>query len=430
MASRHCQGASSQGVCLGTAALATLVGCLLLTPTGARSQPDYALDSPSWNGLARFLALARETGATVETPQRVSLWALSSNDAIVVIYPTQPLPLLGLTAFMRAGGRLAIIDDFGASEEMLHAYKIGRHRPSTRDGSRRLRNNENLLVARPSAPHPLAQGVVALVANHPRVLYHSELKPIFSLSERRNALVLAGAVGEGRLVVAGDASILINNMLQFRGNQVFAKNLVQYLTGGASKRLLVVVRDVPILERYGTSASGHPLETVRHGLERLSRTELPRSAIRTLTFVLCAVLLLALATALPRHSPYADHARMFMRPCSMAGFTGRLRFFGRHRQNLLQPLMVFKFELEPAIAAQLGLSGRPLSDKIIERMRALDIPEKNVAELQLLLRDLRDLHERRDSEPTPPRIRPGQFHNMVSTGIRALALIREKTHLS
>ena len=130
---------------------------------------------------------------------------------------------------MYEGGRLAIADDFG---EGVAARRLPHHaqRAGRTDDTRRLRGNRNVLIATPSVRHPLALDVLALVTNHPQVLHHDALEAIFSLSTTRaSAVVLAGAVGQGRLVAIGDSSVLINNMLEFSGNRAFARNLVRYL---------------------------------------------------------------------------------------------------------------------------------------------------------------------------------------------------------
>jgi hypothetical protein len=184
--------------------------CVLLSPLAvaglARAQGDYDPRSSEWHGLGQLLAIAEEVGAIVETPDRLDVGTLRPDDALLVVYPTRELPVAGLAGFLRAGGRLALADDFGQGDDLLNLYRISRQEPTAVDAPR-LRGNQDLLVASPGDPHILTDGVSAVVANHPQTVYHAELQPILAFGRRPgNAVVLAGAVGEGRLVAIADPS--------------------------------------------------------------------------------------------------------------------------------------------------------------------------------------------------------------------------------
>src|SRR5690606_20633598 len=137
--------------------------------------------------------------------------------------------------------------------------------------------------------HPLTEGVRALVTNHPAVVHHPDLEPIFSFGER-DAVVLAGAVGAGRLVTIGDPSVLINNMLELRGNQRFAENLVDYLAERRG-RLFVITPDAQLVGRYGEPGADRPLHDLRALLERAAAAELPEGALRIVAAALAGILL-------------------------------------------------------------------------------------------------------------------------------------------
>src|SRR5690606_25229827 len=139
-------------------------------PATAAAAPDYGFDNAQWNGLTRFVALAREV-VPVDLPERLDVGALQPTDGVVLLAPSGPLPVSSLADFMRAGGRVALIDDDGAGDALLALYRMTRE-PANTEAAPKLRSNPNLPAATAAnARHPLADGVGILVANHPMELY-------------------------------------------------------------------------------------------------------------------------------------------------------------------------------------------------------------------------------------------------------------------
>src|SRR5690606_38491163 len=168
--------------------------------------------------------------------------------------------------------------DFGAGGSLLDVFQIGRGPPST-ERALKLRGNAALLVARPVGSHRLTTGVPALVANHPAIVYHRSLEPIFELTAGE-ALVLAGAVGPGRLVVLSDPSVLIDNMLELRGNRTFAENAIDYLDDARGGRLFVVGPRARLAGRFGEPGADRLLHDLRASLEQVAGLRLPPLAMR------------------------------------------------------------------------------------------------------------------------------------------------------
>lgn len=395
---------------------------LLFSAGGARAQDhrgDYDLRSDAWNGLSQLLTAAEGAEAIVEAPDRLDVGTLQPGDALLVVYPTADMPVAGIASFLRAGGRVALADDFGRGNELLDLYRIARQPPTAPDAPR-LRGNEDLIVATPGEPHVLTDGVTAVVANHPQTVYHAELAPILSFGDRPgNALVLAGAVGEGRLVAIADPSILINNMLQFRGNRRFASNLVGYLTAGRSGRIYLITGDTRMVGRFGEPGADRPLHDLRAALEQFARSPLPPAFLQAAAFGIALILLAFAATALPRRSPYEGRA-MFARPAVAGGFWGRVAYFRDRPANLLQPLMVYKFELEGEIVRRLDLKGRTLLRDVLAAMRKRGMAERDVTEMKSILLELDELRERQDRPPAPPRVGPARMHQLLASAERIL----------
>lgn len=387
----------------------------------ARAQDDFATRGGGWNSVSQLILIARERGITVEIPQRLDAGTLRPSDSLLILGPNEAPPSREITGFLRAGGRVLLADDFGAGRSLLDTFEIGRGRPST-DRALKLRGNPALLVARPHGQHRLTRDVSALVTNHPSIVYHRQLSPIFEINQGE-ALVLAGAVGSGRLVVLSDPSVLIDNMLELRGNRVFAENLLDYLDDARGGRLFVVGPDTVIAGRYGEPGADRPLHDIRAALEHAARLEIPPLALRIGSIALAAIAIILAVGTLPRRSPYRSE-RMFARAPAQGGFIGRVRFFARNSSDLMQPLMVYKFELEAEILRRLALGGKSLLRDVLAGMRRRGMAEDDVNGMRTLLLELDRLRELQDRPPAP-RVGPARFRELVATGERLLARIAE-----
>lgn len=392
---------------------------IVLLHTGiARADGDFEPQNREWNGLSDLVALCRSASIRVQMPNRLDAGNLSPRDAVLLVYPRGEISVEGLSEFLKAGGRVALADDFGTGTPLLRAYQITRTAPMARN-ILRLRDNDALLVARPNGNHPLTDGVSALVTNHPQALHHTDLAPLFTLGQG-DALVLAGAVGEGRFVAIADPSALINNMLEFRGNHQFAENLVRYLAENHG-RLFIMTGTHEVRGMYGTPGADRPLFALRAAIERLSRAPIPKEAVQLLALMLVAILFVVGATALPRKTPY-DGKSMFARPPAAGGFVGRVQFFLREDANFLQPLMVYKFELEGEILRRMNLSTQPLLRDVVDVLRANGAKEQELSQARELLLTLDNLHTAQDRPPGPPNVTRARFHQLVAQGEKLLAV--------
>lgn len=406
----------------GLTALLAVVAAWLAAGSVAVAAPDgedadYARHGRGWNGLRELLELAAEAGVQVNAPARIDLGTLGARDGLLLIYPQAPPPRADLAAFMYEGGRLALADDFGEGVALLEGFQIERTEPPVAGEVRRLRGNRNVLIATPRVRHPLSLDVHALVTNHAQALRHAALDAIFSLDDdERGAVVLAGAVGKGRLVAIGDSSVLINNMLEFSGNRAFARNLLRYLAQDG--QLWIAAPATELAGTYGQSRASDPLEGLRAALARLSRVRLPESAIRASTAVIALLLLFGAASGLPRRTSLL-RAVALPAPEMLAGFAGRIRFFASPGRDLLVPLLAYKVELEHAIAAALGLNAPIELLQVEARMRASRHPEALVLAVRALLLELAS-HALPSPRPVPAR----KFHELVAEGDRILVALR------
>lgn len=227
---RVVRGAHAFGVCL----------MVILCAVSAQAAP-FDPNGADWEGCSRLVDLAREElGVTrVQVLEEVDYERLGSSDGLLLIHPEGSYDLDELSAFMKMGGRVAVVDDFGDGDRLLDRFRIIRG-PAPTDPLQMLRGNPQLPIATPASGHPIVADVAQVVLNHPTTVKHADLSSLLRIprvgGEVGPDVALAGQVGEGRLVALGDPSIFINQMLRFPGNRALAKNLLVYLLEGSGER--------------------------------------------------------------------------------------------------------------------------------------------------------------------------------------------------
>lgn len=223
-----------------------LVLALLLLAPAAAGAEDFDPDNTEWNGLSELAGLVPAGG--LEVANAPSLPA--AGGGLVWIHPAAGADVEGLRAFVRAGGRAVIADDFGSSGPLFGAFGLTLGDVDTA-GLERLGGNPALPVARADAGWPLAQGVSQVVTNHPAgVSGPGEVRLRFDGSKA--ALAIEQRLGRGRILFLSDPGVLINNMLELDGNRRFARNLLAFVGESGAIRLHVG----PLPGRAGDGAGG------------------------------------------------------------------------------------------------------------------------------------------------------------------------------
>ncbi|MCB9605290.1 MAG: DUF4350 domain-containing protein [Polyangiaceae bacterium] len=249
----------------------------------------FSLNDTSWEGTSDLLSLAREKlgKQRVELVATLDWGALKPTDGVIVIHPEVDIDYDEASAFMRDGGRIAVLDDHGKGATFLERFQIHRI-PAPIRPAIALRQNSSLPIAMPAVQqvagheqgrHPVVRDVQQLVTNHPSGFRHPNLTPVLTIpavGEPDVTLAVTGIIADrGRLFAMGDPSAFINLMLRYPGNRACAEGLIDYLVeddswGKRQGRLFIVVNRFKQTGHFGgRSGLAQELEEYWEGFKEL-----------------------------------------------------------------------------------------------------------------------------------------------------------------
>ncbi|MBL4634095.1 MAG: DUF4350 domain-containing protein [Kofleriaceae bacterium] len=282
---------------------------LPLQGTGVAHADDsnYQVDNTGWDGVSTLAALAEGIGLQVIQERYIEWEDLDSDDLVFLIYPTTLIDSTAVVSFIRNGGRVLVADDFGQAYRIFG--RLGGRRSEDVTASRYYENKVFAPVAEPTGSHPLSDGISYLTTNHPTTIRNLEgMTSVFDFQDG-SSVVAAGRIGAGRYVALSDPSVLINRMLQFEGNLLFAINLIRYLVRpGQSDRLIILSGDITLAgtprNQYddGTwNGAASVLATNVDGwLDQLNTWLLTTWGLRMLTVLLSTLLAIGVFLSIPR----------------------------------------------------------------------------------------------------------------------------------
>lgn len=360
---------------------ALLAGALLAIASLTRPARAGAFDlnDTTWEGCSELLTLARnELGAERVIVQSVLDWQeLKPVDGVLLIHPMRVVDAEEATAFMRAGGRLAVADDYGLGDRLLEHFRIRRRTLPDRPLDM-LRSKPALPIAQPASDpdaagavglHPTVAFVEHVALNHGTGLTHPDLTPVLAVrgvGEERVDVAVAGQVDAGRLLAMGDSSAFINQMLRYPGNRRFAVGVVHYLvegerpTGGTG-RLWIIANQFNERVGFGgvmpwRKSVDRRLAELRDGLASWRRDGVPDWA-HTLLAVLAALSVLWWAgAALLR--VYRSRVPRFARPVPLVaqgGLAGRMAVLASPTSPAALALLELRSALTESLAHHLDL---------------------------------------------------------------------------
>ncbi len=418
-----------------------LLACITLIAASwpcAASEPFSAQD-PGWEGCSTFVSVASAAiGApNVVVVQQLAWDVLRAGDGLVVLHPTHPLNPDELSSFLRAGGRVAVLDDYGAGDQILTRFHIQRVAAPQRP-ARALRNNPALAIAEPVADtaqghamsvHPIVANLTQVVTNHPTGLAHPNLSPVLQIKARSEpdvVIAVAGQVGRGRLLAVGDPSIVINQMMRYPGNREFAAGLARYLVdddtwGTRGGKLYVVTGDFREEGAFGNQSTvaktlGAALRDLSTMLSDVRQHGLPGPVLVVLGAFAALGAILWLASIGAR--AYRRLPPRFARPVPLVaqgGIAGRAAVLAAPTTHRALAVLELKAALEESMAARLGLELPVSAPSLLDgahRSGALDETQLKALKKLLLMMGL---VETSVSAGRPTRIRESELKHTAST---------------
>jgi hypothetical protein len=369
------------------AALASFLASSLASSRAAYASP-FDLSGHDWEGAADFVAVAKaEVGAARVIPTgQLDMHGLKREDSVIVLHPERTLDVESLSRFMRAGGRVLLLDDFGTGDALLTHFGLERVAPP-RHPAEALRNNPSFAIAEPASAHPVASDVVKVVTNHPTGLKHPELSPVLKIrgngTDEPDVLVaVAGAVGQGRLLAVGDPSIVMNSMLRYPGNKAFARGLARYAadddTWGkrSNGKIYVVAGSFDQKGVFGDDSLlgedwSERLRNLEDALASIRADGLPPSLAFWLAVCVAFGIILWVGTrAAKTHKPLQPRFTRDVPLVAQGGVAGHAAVIGAAHTSRVLAMLELKAALEEDLCALLGIDKNPGHEVLLAQASA------------------------------------------------------------
>ncbi len=380
------------------------------------------LQGHDWEGCSDLVELARaELGAEhVYVVDTLSLGELTPSDALLMIHPERNLDAEELSRFMRAGGRVILLDDFGKGGSLLEHFGMERVALPAKPAES-LRDQPAFALAEAASGHPVVRNLTRVVTNHASGIKHPDLSVVLRVRGEHEGdvpLAVAGSVGNGRLFAMGDSSVAMNSMLRYSGNRALAVGLLHYALeddtwGARGGRLYVMSGPFQQKGFYGSTDDRSELERrVRAAITRLKAEGIPKEAeLGSAVLLACGLALWVLRRAsrtykreLPR---YVAGTPVF----AQGGIAGHVAMLTRKESSRSMAMVEWKRAFEEKLALVLGLSETHATTDVLKRAEddlALSRSEKEelrrlllrMAEIETLLLSRQDarLHRVKESE--------------------------------
>lgn len=360
----------------------------------------FDLAGSDWEGCAELVRLARaELGqAKVVVTSQIDFHELKPDDGVLLLYPEKNLDVDELSKFMRAGGRVVMLDDFGRGDSLLRHFGMERV-ASPRRPAEFLRKNPQLALAEPASAHPVVSDVSRVVTNHPTGLSHPDLSPVLKIrgnGEPDVIVAVAGAVGQGRLLAVGDPSIVMNSMLRYGGNKAFARGLVRYTVdhdswGKRGGRLFIAAGAFEQKGSYGDEESTWSdwMRSLRDALEAMRHDGMPSWLAYAFAIALGLGLVVWVGSRAGRlHKPVVPRFVRKTPPVAQGGVAGHAAVIAAPQTSRVLAVLELKSALEEQLTSLLGLSKVPGHTELMAQVTSQGLldTEGVVALRRLLLR--------------------------------------------
>jgi len=221
------------------------------------SNVDFSLDNTGWNGYSWLHELSAQQIYTLE-----ALPSSANNSVLIIPSPSREperSEIDLIKAFLLSGGTLIIANDYGYGNAWLKALDICEAFLSSPILDTVLFDSDVYLPKALGYNRTVSLNIAvpintSCIANNATVLLRTSM---FSFIDENNnkqkdenepegpfVVAVMFNYGEGRLVLLGDPSIMINYMIEREGNREFAKSLLHskqvYIYGGALEETTLI----------------------------------------------------------------------------------------------------------------------------------------------------------------------------------------------
>ncbi len=347
------------------------------------------------------MRLARDElgDARVRTSDRIDLSTLRPIDSVVLVHPEKSLDVGSLARFMKDGGRVLLLDDYGTGDALLEHFSLKRIAAPS-DPVSTILDNPNLPIAEPDGAHPVVASVNRVITNHPTAIRHNDLSSLLIIRRANGQPVhvaVAGMVGKGRFLAVGDPSIVMNRMLRYPGNRAFARGLIGYAAdqdswGKRDGYIYVLSGAFEQKGAYGEDSSGaaewnERFRGVRDAIQAMRRDGAPAGVTYALSVLLGLGLVLWVgANAARVHKPLSPR---FTRPIPLVaqgGVAGHVAVLAAPGTSRALAMLELKNALEERLGGLLELDRIPPADVLLSDLsRGELLRPAELAELRAIL---------------------------------------------
>ncbi|MEO8877548.1 MAG: DUF4350 domain-containing protein [Polyangiaceae bacterium] len=379
----------------------------LLALMAALSVAVSALAAPfdllgtDWEGCSDFLRIGREelSDTRIVATDRIDYSTLTPEDSLILLHPEKTLDVMSLTRFMHAGGRVILLDDYGTGDALLEHFDLERIAVPEHP-NQELRHNPSFAIATPAGLHAVVTDVDRVVTNHPTGLKHPGLSPVLKIVGTNGdpdvLIAVAGQVSNGRLLVVGDPSIVINSMLRYPGNKAFAKGLIRYAgdddTWGKRGGHVFILSGA--FDQTGTFGEEPPFtsfwekfRSLRDGMNDIRKNGFPASfSLIAAALVSIGIGLWVWRNAARTHEPSPPRFTRAIPLAAQGGVAGHAAVLSAPKTARALAMLEMKSALEDEFSNLLGLEKSPGHDILAAKVASaglLDPP--HVSELKALL---------------------------------------------
>ncbi len=363
------------------AALFVVLG-LLGAARSAFADP-FSLQGADWEGCSELVRLARaEVGADhVVVSDKLDLSVIGPKDAVLILHPEKSIDAAELAKFMHAGGRVILLDDFGKGDGLLRHFGMERV-PLPQVPAEMLRKNPHLALAEPASPHPVVVDVQRVVTNHATGLKHPDLSPVLRVRSADGGadvpVGVAGAVGNGRLLVLSDPSMVMNSMLRYAGNKALAKGIMHYALdddtwGARNGRIFIVAGGFVSQGHFGSEETqiDAALAAVKDLAESVKTQGMPPAMLFTLAIGAGLSVVVWVATRAGKlHKAQSPRFTRKIPRVAQGGVAGHAAVVASPQASRVLAMLELKHALEERLCQALAIDVLPPQSELVAHVAA------------------------------------------------------------